>query len=417
MKSLFISNYYAQVDTFFKKENISYLNFLSLVGKNNLTYSAEKFNLNIAEARISSAGIFPDPDLSFGCFDNGQRRMSMGYGFNSQLSWTMELGSKRKVRIELAKSEYELTKYLLQDFFRNLRADATIFYLDAIQKKLLLNVQLTSYQYMNLIAISDSIRFTLGSITKMDAIQSKLEAATLLNDVYQAEAEWKSALVRLKILLGMKQSDTLLIPTGDFNRFDRDFNLQELIITALNNRTDLLAALQSKDVSQKLLKLAKANRVADLGLSAGILYASYTKNIIAPTPAFTNINASINLPLKFSNNRPGELKQAYYNTIQSELKYKQIELQIETEIIQAYINYLSLKKQVQLFRNGMLTDAKSVLEGKIYSYQRGETSLLEVLNAQRTYNEIQKSYYITLFNYAVALVELERAAGIWDIDF
>jgi cobalt-zinc-cadmium efflux system outer membrane protein len=65
----------------------------------------------------------------------------------------------------------------------------------------------------------------------------------------------------------------------------------------------------------------------------------------------------------------------------------------------------------------LLENAQSVRKGKIYSYNRGETSLLEVLNAQRTYNDIQQSYYETLFNRAVALVALEKAAGIWDISF
>jgi cobalt-zinc-cadmium efflux system outer membrane protein len=52
----------------------------------------------------------------------------------------------------------------------------------------------------------------------------------------------------------------------------------------------------------------------------------------------------------------------------------------------------------------------------MYSYKRGQSSLLEVLNAQRTYNDVQHDYYGTLHDYAVALVELERAAGIWDIN-
>jgi outer membrane protein TolC len=60
--------------------------------------------------------------------------------------------------------------------------------------------------------------------------------------------------------------------------------------------------------------------------------------------------------------------------------------------------------------------ASDVLNGKIYSYQRGETSLLEVLNAQRTFNEIQSAYYEALFNRAAALVNLEKSAGIWDIN-
>ncbi|MFQ3574819.1 MAG: TolC family protein, partial [Cytophagales bacterium] len=62
-------------------------------------------------------------------------------------------------------------------------------------------------------------------------------------------------------------------------------------------------------------------------------------------------------------------------------------------------------------------DAKLVLDGKIYSYQRGETSLLEVLNAQRTFIGVQQAYYQTLFAYAAALVELERVVGIWDLEF
>lgn len=407
----------APFDTAFNKRPIAFKEFIALVGKNNYSYAAEKFNVSIAETHILSSGIFPDPELSFGYFDNGQRRMNMGYGFNSEFSWTIELGGKRKARIDLAKSEYELTRILLQDYFRNLRADATLLYLQAIQNKLLLDVQISSYQTMNKLAQSDSLRFKIGAIKQVDARQSKLEAGSMLNNVYQAEAEWKISLSNLFVLTGKKQSDTLLFPLGDFSSFDRTFSLSDLITTALNNRADLLAALQNKKISQNLFKLAKANRVIDLGLATGITYASYVRNVIAPTPAFTSVNAGLNIPLKFSNNRPGELQAAYYAELQSDAQYRQIELEIQNEVTQAYFNYVALKKQVQQFNYGLLQDAKAVLDGKIYSYQRGETTLLEVLNAQRTYNEIQQTYYQTLYNYAAALVNLERAAGIWDINF
>jgi len=407
----------AQIDTSFTRKDILFSDYLNLVGRNNLSYVAEKFNLNISEARIESAKIFPDPLLSFGWFDNGQRRMDMGYGFNSRLDWTLELGGKRKARIDLAQSEVELSKYLLLDYFRNLRANATLNYLSSLQTKLLLDVQLSSYNSMLQLAESDSVRFLLGSIREVDARQSKLEAGNMLNILYQTEARWKMSLVNLSLLLGTNQTDTLFHPEGDFSKFKREFKLNELIIAALNNRADLSAALQNKNVSQNMLRLAKANRVMDLGIGAGMAYASYDRNIIAPTPSFTQMNAGISIPLKFSNNHPGELKVAYYNTLQSEALYHQIELQIQTEVTQAYFNYLSTQKQVEQFKSGLLLEAQLVLEGKRYSYKRGETSLLEVLNAQRTYNEVQQNYYQTLYDYAGALVELERAAGIWDINF
>jgi cobalt-zinc-cadmium efflux system outer membrane protein len=417
--SLFLGIYqsYGQVDTLFNKRTITYADFIALVGKNNLSYAAQQFNIDIAQAAVLSASIFPDPELGLGWFDNGERRMNMGYGFTSELAWTLELGGKRKARINLAKSEYELTNYLVQDYFRNLRADATLIFLEALQNKLLLDVRLNSYQTMKRLAESDSVRFKIGAITEIDARQSKLEAGAMLNDVFQAEAQWKMKLADLSVLIGAKQADTLLLPLGNLNVFDRDFNLQALITTAQNNRADLLAALQSKEVSQNLLNLAKANRVIDLGISAGIGYVSYVRNIIAPTPSFTTVGVGVAIPLKFSNNRPGELKAAYYLNRQADAEYQQAELTVQKEVTQAYFNYLAQQKQVRQFNNGLLTEAKAVLDGKIYSYQRGETSLLEVLNAQRTYNEAQQAYYQTLYNYAAALVELERGAGIWDIEF
>ena len=149
----------------------------------------------------------------------------------------------------------------------------------------------------------------------------------------------------------------------------------------------------------------------------GAGYNSYVRNIIATTPSFTTVNAGISIPLKFSNNRPGELRAAQYGALQAEQLYKKTELTIETEVTQAFYTYKAAQKQVLQFNTGLLAEAKAIMDGKIYSYQRGETSLLEVLNAQRTYNDVQQNYYQTLYSHAAALVELERAAGIWDINF
>ena len=85
--------------------------------------------------------------------------------------------------------------------------------------------------------------------------------------------------------------------------------------------------------------------------------------------------------------------------------------------MQAYWTYELCSQQVEHYDNGLLRQAAEVMEGKSYSYQRGEVSLLEVLDAQRTYDEVQAQYIETLFNFSVALVELERAVGFWDIHF
>ena len=412
---LTVSN--AQIDTTFTRVKMNYPDFLSLVNKNNLGYAAEKFNVNIAEANVEASKVFPDPELAIGGHDNGQRRMQMGYGFSTELSWTLELGGKRKARINVAKSNSELTKALLEDYFRNLRADATLNYLTSLKQKEIFKVQLTSFTILKNIAVADSIRFKLGSITEIDARQSKLEANSMLNDVYQSEADWKTALLELGTLTGNQKADSLYLPIGDLTKFDRLFDLNELIVSAENNRADLLAALKNKNVSEDVLKLAKANRVLDLGLNMGVESTSVVTNIVAPTPSSNTVSMGINIPLKFSNRYKGELKAAEYSVQQADVLYKQTELQIQTEVRKAWFNYLTTQKQVRQFNTGLLADAQRLLDGKIYSYKRGETTLLDVLNAQRTFNETQLNYYETLYNYAAALVELEKTAGIWDINF
>ena len=96
--------------------------------------------------------------------------------------------------------------------------------------------------------------------------------------------------------------------------------------------------------------------------------------------------------------------------------YDEIELQICKEVTQAYNNYLSATSQLEKYQGFILPDAEVILKNKNYSYLRGEENLLELLNAQRTYNEVQQNYCQTLEDYFTALIELERAAGVWDIE-
>jgi outer membrane protein TolC len=402
-------------DTSFARTKIQLGQFLSLVGKQNLDYQAQKYNVSIAEAGIESAKVFPDPELSFGAYDNQNASKKLGYGYNAGLSTSLELGGKRRARIDLAKSQVELNKAMLADFFRNLRADASLAYYTAIQNYYIFEVQKNSWENMDKLAKADSIRYKLGAITQTDARQSKLEAGTLRNTLYQNEADWKTALVQLNQLSGKIHADTLFEPSGDFDRLERSFVLSTLIANAQDNRADLVVAQNTKTAAEKSLQLVKANRVIDLGINLGGTYSAAATNEIAPTPAYTSVNAGLSIPLKFSNHYKGDIKAAQYTIKQSAVQYDQVLLQIQTEVTQSWMNYKAAQKQAAQFKNGLLIEAQKVQEGKTYSYKRGETSLLEVLNAQRTYNDVQQNYYQALFNYAAALIVLERSAGIWDI--
>lgn len=393
---------------------IGYTHFLEQVSNRNMEYAAEKLNVSIAEAEAVAAKVYNDPQLSVEYFNNEQNKLQMGYGVSLELSQTVSFG-KRSAAVKLAHSESELAQALLADYFRNLRADATVAYLEALKQYQVYKVKQNAYENLRRLAQSDSVRYRLGNIMEIDAIQSKLEAGILQNELLQTETELKNTLAVLSLYTGTSGLDTLYCPDAGLREKERNFVLGDLMSIALMNRSDLVAALQNTEVMRRAIKVAQRERNMDVDFSLGVSKNARVLNEEAPAPSFTGVTAGIAIPLKFSNLNKGAVRAAKFRAEQADLQYRQAVLQVQNEVMQAYRQYESFNEQVKQYENGMLRQAQDVLEGKIYSYNRGEVSLLEVLNAQRTYDDVQTLYYETLFNCTSALVELEKNAGIWDI--
>lgn len=394
---------------------LSYRQYMERVTAGNLEYAAERLNVDISDAEVIASKVFNDPNLSVSYFNNENNSLEMGEGVEVELSKTFSFG-KRGANIALARSESELSRALLADYFRNLRADATVSYLEALKQYELYKVKQNAYDNIRQLAESDSMRFKLGKIMEIDAIQSRLEAGILKNELIQAETDLHNAFSNLNLLTGSVAHDTLFIPEASLHLPPRDFVLADLISTASVNRADLVAALKNKEVASRALKVTRRERNTDVDLSIAISKNARVRNEEAPAPPFTGVTAGIAIPLKFSNFNKGAVRAARFREQQAETQYQQALLQVQTEVVQAYRSYQSLMQQVGHYENGMLQAAREVIDGKVYSYNRGEVSLLEVLDAQRTFDDVQAQYIETLFNYSTALVELEKSAGVWDVE-
>ena len=388
-------------------KNIGIEEFLHLVSTNNIEYAAEKLNINISEAELKVAKLFPDPSLAVDYTDNKENSVYVGHALCYELSTTLELGGKRRARIQIAKSNKEFTNAMLNDYFRNLKAQASIAYMDALKTKQLYLVAEDSYRNMKKLSEADSIQLSLGNIAKIDALQSKLETSVLYNELLNAKVEYENSLRELSLLTG--DSNIVITPTGKLEKVFKVLNKEDLVTNALNNRADLEAIRHSGNISKNELKLAKREQLFDMDVKVS-LEDSYAKG--TSKPVAKAITAGVSIPLQFSNLNRGKIKAAKYKLQQADLMYKQAELNIKVEVEKAYASYNTSCKQVGQYETGLLENAKAVLDGKIYSYKRGETSLLEVLNAQRTHNEVRSAYYEAIFENTVAFVELEKTIGL-----
>jgi cobalt-zinc-cadmium efflux system outer membrane protein len=66
---------------------------------------------------------------------------------------------------------------------------------------------------------------------------------------------------------------------------------------------------------------------------------------------------------------------------------------------------------IQLYRGGYVDQAKQSVDITEYSYKRGSASLLDFLDAERTYRANQLAYRQALASYMTAVEQLRQAVG------
>ncbi len=388
--------------------------FLAQVGSANLELAAQRLNVPIAEAQIAVARIFPEPVLSAGVGSLDISKNGSPTSYDVGLSQTIEIGGKRGSRVEVAQYETSQAKSDLEDFFRTLRANATNDFVDALfTQRVLERKTETQAAFARLVKVNAE-RLRAGDIGQVAYLQSRVEAQRFSAEVLAAEGDANKARLALGLRLG--NSAGSITPTGSLSIPSRSFDVEVLVARARAQRPDLVSKHYALEVARAKVSLAHANRWEDLTLNLGYAYSAPGTGAFAQ-PAFSALNFGFSIPLPFARIYNGEVDGAVAGTTQAALVLRQGELAVEIDVRQALASYQAALRRVELFTGGVLSDADKVAEATFYSYQRGGATLLEVLDAQRTVNEVYLDYFDALAQHAKALVAVEASAGFWDIHF
>lgn len=395
--------------------NLTLNEFLSKIQTSNLEYVAEKLNMDIADAQIISASVFNNPSLGLSYYNNELKSMQMGQGAFAEVSQTFSPG-RRPAAINIAKSEKELTSALLTDYLRVLRQDAVNLWLEVVKMRQLYQIKKESYNDQLALMESDSLSRGAEYNRDLDILQNRVETGILYSEILDMGNELKNLYISITGLCGVNVSDTLFIPEKRNIFNDKAYNLETLMDKALENRSDIVAARKETDVSKYLLKAAKVERIPEFDIFLGYGINAEVRNELAPAPKFGGFEVGVSFPIPLFNRNKGGISAAQSELKQSELRYIAAQNQVRNELIQAFNNFNHTTKKLNLFKAGLVKSAKDALDQKRGEYYRGEIHLIEVLDAQRSYDEILASFYSAIYDKSQALVALESAAGVWDIE-
>lgn len=391
-------------------QTMTYDQYMQTVIEKNVSYLAEKYNIDIATANLQAAKVFNDPELSVEYGNNQDWYMQMGQSLDLGLSYDLDLGGVRRARIRAARTEKEIAEASVAAYLSNLRLEAAEAWSEAWKLQQNCQVLEASVNDMMQIAQSDSIRLSVGDIGRTDAMQSKLEAQTLEGELIGLQAEYRNALMALTYMCG---GETISgVADENLPQHFIPYNEDEICRLAEANRADLKEAELSHTLSENNLKLVKASRRMEMNLSLGYSYNTEVRNEIAPAPKFNGLSVGVAIPLKFSNFNRGERRAAENEVYQSQKYYEAARMQVQMEASQAYNAARAATKVLQKYDENMLQDAKDIVESRKIGYQKGETSLIELLAAQQTYRDVMQAYIEACCNQYVSQAQLAFAIGM-----
>ncbi len=375
----------------------------------NLQLIAQRYDVSIAEARVIQARLRPNPRMNVET--NFLDVLGANYipaegptgpaETNTVFVHTFETAGKRRLRTEAALGTVAVARYGVLDAMRNLILNVQNSYLDLLLAKenvrILREILATFAGLVNV----NRIRFEAGEIARVELLRSEVAELQFRNLLRQAELRVRQEAVRLQTLMGRPRPESRFDVAGEMRRDVLVYSEEELRAGALAARPDLEALRRdmARADAETRLQQAEARPNIDAGLS-------HHKQFVGPFKGQT-AGFRFEIPLPLLNRNQGEIERARREKEQAAARIRALEVEIFGQVASAFQQYLTARELLESMERDLIGQARRVRETIEFSYRRGEASFIDLLDAQRTFNETMQGYNEARAEYARTLYLLD----------
>jgi outer membrane protein TolC len=252
-----------------------------------------------------------------------------------------------------------------------------------------------------------AIRQNVGEGTNLESLTAKVQQTQARNAVEVAGNEIRLATGALNHALGRgkEQLAREFILSDSLVYLQYDFDLDSLIAQAHRSNPDLVSA-------SSRLGAASANRAIAWSSLLPSFSISYSRQLQAEGLNFTGAAFGISLPLWFLFDNRGQIQEAIATHARTESELISKQNLVSLDVKNAWLEFKSVERQVQLHQTELLPQAEEVYRSAVTSYQVGEITYLEFLQAKQTVISVRSASIDALYNYNNAVARLEHAIGL-----
>jgi outer membrane protein, heavy metal efflux system len=361
------------------------------------------------QAQEITANLRPNPTLGvdsqfipfFSPQDFSGDNLNQTQQFDIGIGYLFERGHKRQRRLQAARDQTAVTRAQVADAERTLAFNVGQQFVSVLLAESTLQFALEDLKgFQQTVDISQA-QLKAGFIGEGDYLKIKLQLLQFQTDVSSARLARVQALVGLREFLGYNAVPADYDVVGELEFQPLQGNLDDLQARALRERPDFRAAELGITAAQSQLQLAKANAKVDVTGTFDFTHVSaeYTGSLFA------------NFALPIFNRNQGEIARTGYALTQAQEQRQAASDTILSDVANAYEAVRSNEEVVQLYTSGYLKQAQDSRDISEYAYKRGAASLLDYLDAERSYRSVQLAYRQALASYMTALEQLKEAEG------
>ncbi|NIR48232.1 TolC family protein [candidate division KSB1 bacterium] len=378
--------------------------------ENNPEIKSAESRWRAALQRPSQVSMLPDPMLSYTRFAQSvETRVGPQenvFTLSQRIPFPGKLGLKGKMADQEAvasEQRYEATKRDV--IFKVKRAYYDLYWVDRSLE--ILSEYLAVLQDFTRVAEQ---KYATGQGIQANVLKSQVEISTIMERRLGFEKIRQGVVARINALLNRSQ-DTKLGKAATIDTTRVRISEADLVDYALEQREELQSLQAMIDKSEHMRSLAKREYLPDFNLQAN--YIDVSRGVSQAPDAGKNawsVMVGLNLPI-WIGKRNAAVREASELISSNRLAYENLQNRVKSEIKDYYYQLQITGKTLNLYEQGLITQAESSLESALASYQTGKLDFLNLLDAERMLLNLNLGYVKERSNYQKHLADLERALG------
>lgn len=254
------------------------------------------------------------------------------------------------------------------------------------------------------------VREKAGLANNADLFLAQLDMETRKQLVLSQEALIKKSFADLNVLLNIKsdsiyKTEVVDFKAGSLKKVDLDSMLKNNPDWLLANYQYEIALQTQKEIEAAKLPLVRLNAAYNYNLSQSQAGFSLYSQTTGPQAGLT-----LSIPLFTGGVNNANIENAKLGVQSSEYRREQIKLRISSLLEQAWIDYTTAVAQLKSDSSSLET-AKSYITIMQARFDLGQSTLIELREAQRTYEETVYRYYSNLYFARLAETQLLGLTG------